>query len=219
MASLIAYTKLSLIQRIEKHLNSDFPGNDWKISQNEMLLYIDQSLAYTMVGQTYALAKIEGSMAVPEAWLVNYNVSTPSQDVPSGYWYVTLPQPPVSLPLGYSINRVYAAEAGSGQSMDFLPIKAKRVGYRKYMPMPGGGRYWVDGSKMWLASSDGSSLNSYTFYVNMVCTRTQDINETMNLPDDAIEAIFQSVLKTVLSRYSIPQDQVLDNLPPGNKAS
>lgn len=219
MASLIAYTKQQLIERVTKHLVGDFPGQDWKISDNEMLLYIDQSLAYILIGQVYANAKVEGNLAMPEAWLTTYNVSTPSQDIPSGYWYVTLPQPPVSLPLGYSINRVYAAEAGSGQSVDFLPIKAKRVGYRKYMPLPSGGRYWVDGSKLWLAMSDGSSLFTYTFYVNMAKTRTESLSETMNLPDDAIESIFQSTVKTILQRYQIPQDTVLDNLPPGNKTN
>jgi len=219
MPSLIAYTKAQLVERVTKHLVSDFPGQDWKISSNEMLLYIDQSLAFTVVGQMYAMAKVEGNLATPEGWLTTYNVASPSVDTPSGYWYVTLPQPPVSLPLGYSINRVYAAEAGSGQSMDFFPIKAKRVGYRKYMPMPTGGRYWVDGSKLWLAANDGGSLNQYTFYVNMIKTRTESMSETMNLPDDAIEIIFQMTVKTILQRYAIPQDTVLDNLPPGNKAS
>lgn len=219
MASLIAYTKAQLCERIEKHLNSDFPGQDWKITRNEMILYIDQSLAFTLIGQVYANAKVEGNLAVPEAWLTTYNVSTPSQDAPSGFWFLTLPQPPVSLPLGYSINRVYAAQAGSGQSFDFLPIKAKRVGYRKYMPFPSGGRYWVDGSKLWLAMSDGGSLGSYTFYVNMAKTRTESATETMNLPDDAIEAIFQATIKTILQRYQIPQDVVEDNLPAGNKTS
>ena len=85
--------------------------------------------------------------------------------------------------------------------------------------MPTGGRYWVDGSKLWLAANDGGSLNQYTFYVNMIKTRTESMSETMNLPDDAIEIIFQMTVKTILQRYAIPQDTVLDNLPPGNKAS
>lgn len=87
------------------------------------------------------------------------------------------------------------------------------------MPLPSGGRYWVDGSKLWLAMSDGSSLFTYTFYVNMAKTRTESLSETMNLPDDAIESIFQSTVKTILQRYQIPQDTVLDNLPPGNKTN
>lgn len=219
MASLVSYTKGSLVERIEKHLESDFPGADFKLTPREILLYIDQSLAFTLVGQVYQMAKVEGNIALPEGWLTTYNVSTPTVDAPSGYWFCTLPQPPVSLPLGYSINRVYTAIAGSGQSFDFFAIKAKRVGIRKYMPLPTGARYWVTGTKLWLAASDGSSLSSFTIYVEMAKTRTESMNETMNLPDDAIEAIFQDTIKTISQRFSLPQDQVLDNLPQGNKAS
>lgn len=215
MASLISYTKLQLIQRIKQHIADGFPNDDFSVSDNETLLYIDQALAYILVGQVYANAKVEGNIAMPEAWLTTYNVSTPSLDTPSGYWYCTLPQPPVSLPLGYSINRVYAAQAGSGQSMDFFLIKAKRVGYRRYMPMPTGGRAWVDGSKLWLAANDGSSLSGYTFYVNMAKTRTENINETMNLPDDAIEVIFQNVVAKLIQRIQTPRDIVKDFQPEG----
>jgi hypothetical protein len=219
MASLIAYTKQSLIERIRRHVANDFPASSFSTSENEVLLYIDQALAFLMVGQTYQMAKVEGNLAVPEGWLTTYNVSIPSVDIPSGYWYCTLPQPPVSLPLGYSINRVYAAQAGSGQGIDFFPIKAKRVGYRKYMPMPEGARYWVDGSKLWLAANDGSSLLSYTIYVNMVKTRTESLSEVMNIPDDAIEGIFNNVVQKLVHRLQLPKDIIVDDISAGNKSS
>lgn len=219
MASLIAYTKLQLIQRIRQHIADDWPGAEFSASENEVLLYIDQALAYTVVGQMYAMAKVEGNLATPEAWLTTYTLSTLQQDSSSGYWYSTLPQPPVSLPLGYSINRVYAAEAGSGQSQDILPIKAKRVGYRKYLPFPSGARYWVTGSKIWLTMNDGSSMLNYTVYAEMIKTRTESLTETMNLPDDAIEAIFQNVVSKLKDRMQLPKDIVLDDISSGNKAS
>jgi hypothetical protein len=219
MASLISYTKRQLIQRVRQHIANDFPDSEFSTTENEVLLYIDQALAFNMVGQVYGMAKIEGNLAVPEAYLTTYTMTSISQDTPSGYWYSTLPQPPVSLPLGYSISRVYAAEAGSGQSMDFFPIKAKRVAYRKYMPMPTGARYWVTGSKLWLAANDGSSLNQYTVYVEMAKTRTENINEVMELPDDAIEAIFQNVVAKLKDRLQLPKDIIQDDISSGNKSS
>lgn len=219
MASLIAYTKLQLIQRIRQHMADDFPGAEFGATQNEVLLYIDQALAYTLVGQVYAMAKVEGNICVPEAWLTTYSLSTLTQDSATGNWYGTLPQPPVSLPLGYSINRVYAAQAGSGSSKGFFPIEAKRVGYRSYMPMPTGARYWVEGSKIWLAANDGSSLFSYTIYVSMAKTRTESVTETLNLPDDAIELIFNNVVAKLKDRMQLPKDIVLDDISSGNKSS
>lgn len=219
MASLIPYTKKMLVERIRRHIANGWPTSSFTASENEVLLYIDEALAPTVIGQVYAGAKVEGNLIVPEGWLTTYNVSTPVQDSPSGYWYCTLPQPPVSLPLGYSINRVYVAQAGSGQSMDFFLIEAKRVGMRKYMPMPSGGRCWVDGSKLWLAANDGSMLSQYTFYVNMIKTRTESMTETMNLPDDAIKLIFDTVVGRLVQRMQLPKDIVLDDLPSGNKSS
>jgi len=219
MASLIPYTKLMLVQRIKQHIADGFTTSEPDATTNEVLLYIDQAIAFTMVGQVYGMAKVEGNLVMPEAWLTTYTLSTLSQDSPSGYWYSTLPQPPVSLPLGYSISRVYAAEAGSGQSQEILPIKAKRVGYRKFMPMPPGARYWVTGSKIWLAMNDGSSMLSYTVYVEMAKTRTENIDETLNLPDDAIEAIFQNVVAKLIQRQGLPKDVIQDDISAGNKSS
>lgn len=218
MTSLIAYTKKQLIQRIRQHMADDFPSADFGATENEVLLYIDQAIAYTLVGQVYAGAKIEGNLAMPEAWLTTYSL-TVAKDSATGNWYGTLPQPPVSLPLGYSINRVYIAEAGSGSSQDFIPIKAKRVGYRRYMPMPSGGRYWVEGSKIWVAANDGGSLGNYTFYVNMAKTRTESITETLNMPDDAIELVFQNVVGKLKDRMQIPKDIIADDISAGNKGS
>jgi len=219
MASLIAYSKLQLIQRIKQHIADGWPSSEFSSTDNEVVLYIDQAIASTMVGQVYGLAKVEGNLVMPEAWLTTYTLSTLATDSPSGYWYSTLPQPPVSLPLGYSITRVYAAEAGSGQSQEILPIKSKRVGYRKFMPMPNGARYWVTGSKIWLAMNDGSSMLSYTVYVEMAKTRTESLNETLNMPDDAIEAIFQNVVAKLIQRMQLPKDIIQDDISAGNKSS
>lgn len=219
MASLIPYTKLMLIQRIKQHIADGWPSSEFSSTDSEVLLYIDQAVAATVVGQTYANAKVEGNLAVSEAWLTTYTLSTLATDSPSGYWYSTLPQPPVSLPLGYSISRVYAAEAGSGQSQEILPIKAKRVGYRKFMPMPSGARYWVTGSKIWLAMNDGSSMLDYTVYVEMAKTRTESLTETLNMPDDAIDAVFQNVVAKLIQRMQLPKDIVVDDISAGNKTS
>jgi hypothetical protein len=215
MASLIGYTKKMLVERVRRHIANGFPNSDFSASEYEVLLYIDQAIAFTMVGQVYGFAKVEGNIAMPEAYLTTYALPALAQDSPSGYWYSTLPQPPVSLPLGYSINRVYAAEAGSGQSREFLPIKAKRVGFRKDMPMPPGARYWVTGDKIWMAANDGSSLFSYTVYAEMAKSRTESLTETLTMPDDAIEAVFNNVVGKLLQRMGIPKDVVQDDLPSG----
>lgn len=214
--SLRSYTKKLLIQRIWKHVNDGFPKDDFTVSDTEMCLYIDQAIAATMIGQVFSLAKVEGNLVMPEAYLTTYEITSLTNDTISEYWYATLPQPPVGLPLGYSINRVYFGQSGSGQSKEVLPIEARRVGFRELMPLPKGARYWVENERIWIAAADGTSFTDLSLFVTMAKTRTEDLNEVMALPDDAIEMIFQNVVAKLTDRMQRPKDVIKDDLPSSN---
>lgn len=215
----LGYTWEQFVNRFERHINNDFPGTDFTISKNELLLYINEAMSFGLVGQVWQGAKVTGFMEVPEAYVLQFELDDLTQDTVSGYWTTTLPQPPLSLPLGYSINRIYPATTGFGQGQDCIAIKANRVGRRKNMPMQFGVRYWVTGNKLWLAASDGSSLLNQTFYAEMPSTRAVLITDYINLPDDAQSFIFDKVMVRIKERLGLPQDVIQDDLPSGNKAS
>lgn len=215
----IVYSKLQLIQRIKQHIANGFPSYSFSATNNEVLLYIDTAIAFTIVGQCYAGAKLSGSLEMPEGWLITYQLAPLVQDRVSKFWYSSLPQPPLSLPLGYSITDVRFGDLVLGKSKTVMPIKTKRVAYRENMPIPFGVRYWVEGSKIWLAASNGQSLLNQNVYVQMPATRTTDINAPMNMLDDAIELIFKNVTDKLIQRMQIPKDIIQDNLPAGNKSS
>lgn len=215
----LGYTWRQLVQRLNNHINNDYPGTDFSVTERQMLLYINEAMSFGIIGQVYGGAKILETLEVPDAYIVKFQLAAVAQDTVSGYWTTTLPQPPLSLPLGYSINRIYPGTAGFGQGKDVAMIKAKRVGRRLNMPLQFGVRGWVTGSTLWLAASDGSSLLGQAFYVEMPSTRAVNITDAMNLPDDATEAIFTKVLARLKDRLQLPQDVVLDDLPSGNKSS
>lgn len=212
----VPYNRKQLIQRIRKHMNNGFPNDSYATSDNELMLYIDQAIAYGLVGMVWMGAKVTGVMEMPEAYLVTLQLPPLAEDPNTGYWFTTLPQPPVSLPLGYSINRIYSAGPGSRGNQDFFMIKAKRVGRRTNMPMPGGVRAWVLAYTLWCAASDNQPLLGVPVFVDMPTTRTSDITKPMNLPDDAIEGIFNSVVGWLTKRYQEPKDVINDDLPAGN---
>lgn len=212
----VPYNRKQLIERIQKHMNNGFPNDAFATTDNEIMLYIDQAIAYGLVGQVWMQAKVTGVMDMPEGYLVTLQLAPLQQDPNSGYWFTTLPQPPVSLPLGYSINRIYSCAPGSQQNQDFFMIKAKRVGRRTNMPLPGGVRAWVLAYTLWCAASDNQPLLGIPVFVDMPTTRTSDTTLPMNLPDDAIEAIFNSVVDKLTKRYQEPKDVINDDLPAGN---
>jgi len=213
--STIVYTKGQLIERIRKHISDGFANDDLAVSDNELLLYIDAALAFGMIGQVYQNAKIDGNLAMPEAYLTTYLLSNITQDVPTGRWFVTLPQPPVSLPLGYSITRVYTAQNGV-MSDDFFLIKNKRLGYRRYLPAPEGIRCYPEGSILWLEATNNLPLLNLPIYVQMAKSRTDSLSESMNLPDDGIQAIFDKVIQELDNRYQQPRDDIKDYETAGN---
>ena len=217
MASLVQYTKLSLIQRIRKHISNGYANDDFTTSDKELLLYVDQAVAFNAVGQIYNGAKVLGTLEVPEGYLTRYALSSLIQDQITGEWYATLPQPPVSLPLGYSITRCYFASTQFGVSQEILPIKAKRVAYRNNMPRPAGAEYKVsNGSTIYITANDGTPLAGLPVYVEMLNTRTSALSDILNLPDDAIEGIFNNVIQKLKERYQMPKDVVKDDIGAGN---
>lgn len=216
MASLIAYTKKLLVQRLRQDLANDFPDSEFSISENEVLLHIDQALAANAVGQIYAGAKVLGTLEVPEGYLTRYLLSALVQDTLTSEWYATLPQPPVSLPLGYSITRAYFASSENGVSQDILPIKAKRSAYRNFMPRPAGAEYKVNGGTIYITANDGSPLSNQNVYVEMLNTRTSSMTEPLNLPDDAIEGIYNLAYNKLVQRYKMPKDVINDDIGAGN---
>lgn len=215
----LAYTWKQLIQRLRQHIVNDFPSAELSVTDNEVLLYINEAMSFGLIGQVWNNAKITGVMEVPEAYEVTFQLAALRQDRVTRYWYSTMPQPPLSLPLGYSVNRVYFATSANGIGVDCLPIKAKRNGYRNYMPMPFGVRYWIENSKIWLAASDGGSLLNQNCFIQMPSTRAVSVGDAIPLPDDATDMIFTKVLARLKDRLQIPQDIIQDDLSAGNKSS
>lgn len=214
----IAYTKSQIIERIRKHLNDGFPTTDFKVTDNEILLYIDAAIPFVLKGQMFDGVKITNVFEVPEAYLLTY-LLTLTKYAPTNEWVATLPQTPLSLPTGYNITDAYISTPGLGRGQSVFINQTKRVAYRNNMPKPNGVFARVETNKIYLQSYNGASLNQQQLYVQMPISRTADVNDVMSLPDDAIEPIFQKVVATILQRYQIPQDIVSDNLPAGNKSS
>lgn len=218
MAAII-YSKAQIIERVKKHLANGFPGQDFPITDNEIILYIDAAIPFVMKGIMFENAKLTGLLELPDGWISQYNIVITYQDINTYEWWVTLPQPPLALPTGYDIPNVYITDPVFGRSQNAYPIKAKRQGIRYHLPKPTGLFYRVLGDKMFLQATDNPPLNGYNLVVEMPISRTADKNAAMSLPDDAIQPIFEKCIASVLQRYQIPQDVVQDNLPPGNKTS
>ncbi len=215
----LGYSWNQLIQRLRQHLVNDFPSAELNITEKDTLLYINEAMSFGLVGQVWAGAKITGTMEIPDAYLVTFQLAALQQDNVTKKWYSTMPQPPLSLPLGYSVNRVYFANSTNGEGIDCLPVKPSRMGYLRGLPAPLGVFYSVENGKIWLNATDGSSLLNQDCYIQMPSTRAINLTDQINLPDDATEMIFTKVLARMKDRLQLPQDIIQDDIAPGSKIS
>ena len=213
----ISYTKKMFIERVKRHINNDFPNTDFKVSDNEILLYIDSAIPFVMKGAMFENAKVTGVFEVPEAYLVTYLLSPITKNAPTNEWKATLPQTPLALPSGYAITDVYATQDGQGRGQSFYPTNTKRVPYRNLMPKPSGSFYRVNGDTIYFQATNGAPLNQLDVYVEMPISRTSDVNAVMNVPDSALENIFLTVIKNITNRYQLGKDNILDNEPKNPK--
>lgn len=207
-----------LIERVKKHVNDGFPGNDWKVTDNEIMLYLDSAIPYVMKGQMFDNAKVTGLFESIDAYLVSYNLSL-TKYTPTNEWKATLPQTPLALPMGYNITDAYITQPGLGRGQSIIFTKTKRVPYRNNMPKPAAVFARIENDIIYLQSWDGTSLLNQSLYVQMPISRTADMDEVMSLPDDAIQGMFDYAVGKIKDRYIIPKDIIADNLPAGNKTS
>ena len=196
-------------------MSDGFPTDSFSSSENEICLYIDEILAFNLVGKTFGNAKVEGNLVMDEGYLTTYLLPALAQDNITKEWFTTLPQPPVGLPLGYSLDLAYFANSSQGRGVQVHLIRSKRVALRRNLPRQFGVDGWVEGSKFILVASDGGSLFNQNLYVRMAKTRTESLNEVLNMPDDAISLIFDKVVAKLMQRMGIPKDILQDDLPIG----
>jgi hypothetical protein len=215
----LGYTWRQLVQRIWRHVNSNFPNQDFNLSENETLLYINDAMSYGLVGMVWNGAKVTGSMEVPDGYLLTFKLPALTLDNVTQQWSTTLPQPPLSLPLGYSVSNGYFANSVDGMGEYWIWIKAKRVSRRKDMPMQFGVRASIEGGKIFLTASNGASLRDKQGYVTMPSVRAGKATDVMNIPDDATDMIFTKVVNRIKERLGLPQDIIKDGIEQGIKTS
>lgn len=213
----IAYTKQQIIERVKKQLADGFPHSSFPITDNEILLLIDSYIPAVLKSEIFENAKIFNVFETPEAYLVTYELEV-VQDTTTQEWVATLPQPPLALPIGYSITRAWFSLDGF-QTNDVIWVKGKRTGFRDLLPRPTGIFARVTNSELRLKGDENQILWGNNIWVEMPTSRTVSKSDVMNLPDDAISMIFDKTVATLLQRYNLPQDIIKDDLPAGNKSS
>ena len=86
----LSFSWQQLIERIERHINNDFPSAEFAVSNNEMLLYINEAMSSGIIGQVYGGAKVLGNITIGKNSKIGAN-SVVVCDVPDNSTAVGVP--------------------------------------------------------------------------------------------------------------------------------
>jgi hypothetical protein len=203
-------TRKVLIEQIRRMLYGGVPNDDASISEKEINVYINQSLAYMAKINYTDSIKLDGVESVSDVFYLTFKNLPVLKDTDTGYYYATLPQVPVGLARGYGISTV-TFPTSTGLAKSPIPISVRELDYIDNLKQPPSKIfYWPEGKKLWFKSY--TNLIGKNAIVRMVSTESSTLDDELNVPQEYITDIINLVLNQLKIRKGTPEDIVNDGV-------
>jgi hypothetical protein len=204
-------TTEQMIDRVRRQYYNDYPDDSAALTDNELLLHINDAVAQVATKQANDAYTIEGILSIPEGYLTTFKITSFTRDADTGYYYSTLPHPPLGLPKNSGVNSVFFTGV-KGQSKPILYVSGNEIDYFRDMPHPPkAAYYWIEGNKlyMWVKSilPVGTKVS-----VRMATHITSSLSAPINVPPDAVGMVFDIVMQRLLVRKNFKADNVSDGV-------
>lgn len=202
-------------ERVKRRIFNGYPSIAENTTNNEIYLYFYEACGVAITRMSNSNLQVEGVRSIPEGFLTTYKFSTFTKDYARGWYSVTLQQPPVNLPLGYSIVSPYFGNAGF-VGYPLIAVHPFQRGYYSKLPTPNFGGYYFVENNIFYVDTVGADINSVgSLYVPMLSPRTAtgSDTDTINMPDDAFSMVFDIVVQKLTQRLEIKKDRETDGKP------
>ena len=204
-------TRKVLIEQIRRLYYGGVPSDDANLSEKEVNLYINQALAYmAKVNYTDAI-KLDGIETVSDAFYSTFKNLALALDTDTGYYYLTLPHPPLGLSRGYGISSV-TFHVSTGLAKAPIPISPRELDLMDNMKRPPSKIfYWAEGSKLWF-KSPYYNLTGKNAIVRMVSVENTDLSAELNVPAEYISDMINWIMNQLKIRKQMPEDTTNDGI-------
>jgi hypothetical protein len=203
-------TRKVLIEQIRRMLYGGVPNDDASVSEKEINVYTNESLAYMAKINYTDSIKLDGVENVSDVFYLTFKNLAVLKDTDTGYYYTTLPQVPVGLARGYGISTV-TFPTSTGLAKSPIPISTRELDYIDNLKQPPSKIfYWPEGKKLWFKSY--TNLIGKNAIVRMVSTESSTLDDELNLPQEYITDIINLVLNQLKIRKGSPEDIVNDGV-------
>lgn len=221
MATLISTQSWGqMLERIKKYLSNNWPDIADSYTDNELALYAFEGVAEAMVQHAELKYKLEGVYPDQEGFITRYTfaASAISQDIISQVYSLTLPLPPVNLPLGVSIKSPFWT-GFNAPSFPWIAVHAYQRGYNFELPTPDFGTfYYVEGNTLYIDIRNALvdlQNSGWTANIPMLSARprTGSDDDLINLPDDEMSIAFDMIIQKLVARVNRPRTQANTGAP------
>lgn len=202
-------TTQNLIDRTRRTYYANYPSDDATLTDNEILLHINDAVATVALKQVNENYAVTGLISVPEGYITTFDITSLLKDSDTGFYSASIPHPPFGFPENSGIQGVFFAGVG-GQSRPVLYVGPSEVDYFRFMQNPPmASYYWIEGSTIFLYART-SLPSTYKLKVRMATHVTSNLDAPINLPPDAVDMVYTIVLQKLTQRKQFQSDDVID---------
>lgn len=203
-------TRKVLIEQIRRLYYGGTPSDDSNLTEKEVNQYINQAIAYIAKVNYTDSIKIDGIENVSDAFYTTFKNLTVAKDNDTGYYYATLPQPPVGLSRGYGIASV-TFPVNTGLAKAPTAVSPREVDYIEQIKLPPSKIfYWAEGGKLWMKSY--TNLIGKLAIVRMISSENSDLTSELNVPAEYISDMINWIIDQLKLRKQMPEDTTNDGI-------
>ena len=203
-------TRKVLIEQIRRMYYGGLPIDDANLTENEVNLHINQAIAAIAKENYVDYIKLDGIENVDDAFYTTFKNLSVSKDNDTGYYYTTLPHPPLGLSRGYGIADV-TFPVSTGLAKNPIPISPRELEYVDSVKIPPSKIFfWCEGKTLWFKSY--INLVGKAPIVRMISNESSDLTSEINVPGEYISRIIDMVMSKLSIRKQMPEDTTNDGL-------
>lgn len=202
-------TTSQMIDRVRRAYYNNYPSDASVLTDNEILLYINDAVATAITKQTNENYAVTGIMSVPEGYITTFQITSLIKNEDTGFYSASIPHPPLGLADSSGIQSCFFVGI-KGQSKPVIHVSPNEVDFFRFMPSPPlAAFYWIEGSTLFIFAK--TNLPSTTkLNIRMTTMITSDLSSPINVPPDAIDFVYTTVFAKLVQRKSINSDDILD---------
>lgn len=192
-------TKAQMIELIQRDVNNGLPFDDAQITDNEISLWLGQSIASVMEDRYKKDAEMESITYMNDFYYATFKNRAVSKDTDTGFYYLSLPQVPLGLPRGISISGIYFKSAEGQLTETVVQVAPQEIDLMRSIPMPKNKIYgWAEGQLFYMMSY--KNIKDLKAVVRMVTSKFDDCDD---IPDNIGVAATDLVIRRLRARTNM----------------